>query len=269
MKKVFISAVLSVSMLFGASSVYGLGYNKPIENQVFLDNLESYKEKTVTVYLRDITGYTVAVGTGWILKGGFVVTNDHVANREDFAISEVLVGFYNPERLKSEVMSVVSVVASDSVKDIALLQIKDKELVESEASTYFEVSHGRPISGDPLLSLANLPDSAQPYYDTSEGTFKRDEAIRWNIRGGMQITENMYTLDLESRPGNSGGPIIDKYGRIVGMMRGYKDGSSHMEALAVTLEHLNEFLSRTYSAEPVKVLSVEVVKEGAKSANGK
>lgn len=135
----------------------------------------------------------VAQGTGFIInKDGYVVTNAHV-----LAGGKVIqVVLYNNNVLPAEL------VGYDPTLDIALLRIhgvyKKLELADSD----------KIIPGEKVVAIGN-PLGLQ--FSVSEGIIS---AIH---RPGL-TNKNIYIqTDASLNPGNSGGPLIDKEGKVIGI----------------------------------------------------
>jgi len=97
--------------------------------------------------------------------------------------------------------------------DIALLQFKNKKFVFPWPSGQFapskniEPGHRVFAIGSPLGSFLSI----------SEGTVMSTDIIEANTSIGLQKCAQIMRHDALVNPGNSGGPILDDFGRIIGM----------------------------------------------------
>ncbi|KXB03613.1 hypothetical protein AKJ47_01940 [candidate division MSBL1 archaeon SCGC-AAA261G05] len=142
------------------------------------------------------------LGSGFVYdKSGHVITNQHVVEGAD----EVLVRFYNGETVKAKV------IGSDSYSDLAVIKVDTSELdcrldpVSLGDSSVLE-------TGDPIVTVGN------PYGLEGTTTFGivsqtgrvLSSETRYLIPGVIQI-------DAPINSGNSGGPLLNMAGRVVGV----------------------------------------------------
>lgn len=141
-----------------------------------------------------------ASGTGWVYdNAGYIVTNAHVVGGAD----TVRVQFENG------LTSSASIVGTDPFTDIAVLEIERK-------SGLFEIERA---SSDVLERGQQVFAFGSPFgfkFSMSQGIISglgRDPA------GAVLSTgfTNFIQSDAAVNPGNSGGPLVDTRGRIVGM----------------------------------------------------
>ncbi len=158
------------------------------------------KIKAATATIRTASGH----GSGFVIsKLGHVMTNQHVIGNNQ----EVIVIINGVERF-------ADVLHADSRRDVALLQIRDR-------SEYLpvEIHQTRANLGEPLYVI---------------GT-PLDESLDFSIsRGIVSSTRDLqgqpfYQTDAAVNPGNSGGPVFNDAGNVIGVtVSGYftRDGGS-------------------------------------------
>jgi trypsin-like peptidase len=170
--------------------------------------------KSATVFIKLIKNKTVHQGSGLLFKKegntGYIVTNAHVLGEiGDYAKSADVVfysGSINESECKAEVLGV------SHAHDVAVLKVVSDMLPEPISMRYQSELHENlpvyilefPLGKDLSLGEGN------PVVTVSKGTIS-------SIRKDDQGTTNMIQIDGEVHPGNSGGPIIDLDGGLVGI----------------------------------------------------
>jgi len=130
-------------------------------------------------------------GSGFVLSDDLIMTNHHVVGESN----NVTVKFNNGMQV------VGKVVASNSGRDVAVVKVSAK------LPKYFKLAKVRPAVGSDVYALGSPLDE------------KLHSSITRGIVSGFR-DENNKTLiqsDVNIRPGNSGGPLIDKNGQVVGI----------------------------------------------------
>lgn len=136
------------------------------------------------------------LGSGFILDaGGYILTNNHVVADAD----EVRVKLADDREFDA------TVIGTDPPTDLALLKIEAADLqpVELADSDHLEV-------GDWVLAIGNpfgLPRTVSSGIVSAKG--------RANV--GIVDYEDFIQTDAAVNPGNSGGPLVDLNGRVVGI----------------------------------------------------
>lgn len=138
-------------------------------------------------------------GSGFVANTNTVVTNAHV-----------VAGVPSPEIIDDNGKHSTSVIWFDADLDVAVLRSKNlagKPLnVQTTAvpSGTATAALGYPEGGGFTATPASVIDSF--------------DAIGQNIYNAKNVTRNIYSLNAAIRPGNSGGPLIDTSGTVVGLV---------------------------------------------------
>ena len=151
-----------------------------------------------------------SVGTGFIInQEGYVVTNYHVIQGNE---DEVRVLTYDRKNLPAGFLG------KDATRDLALLKIEGEyDYLEFADSDDLQVGKKVIAIGNPLgLS-----------FTVTEGI------ISGLNREGPNGLEEYIQTDVSLNPGNSGGPLIDTFGKVIGI-NNFKIGDA--ESLGFALE---------------------------------
>ena len=136
------------------------------------------------------------IGSGFfITKDGYLLTNFHVA--KDAAKLEVE---YKKHRYKAEVVQV------DTVNDLALLKVEGHDFSTLAFSRKDSADLGDEVFtiGFPNIEMQGF----EPKY--TDGKI--------SSLAGMQDDQSEYQISVPVQPGNSGGPLCDSDGQVVGII---------------------------------------------------
>ncbi len=141
-----------------------------------------------------------ALGSGFVIdKTGHIVTNYHVVE----GASKVTVSFSNRDTVQAEV------VGSDPSTDLAVLR------VESAASALTPLPLGNSdvvAVGDPVVAIGN------PFGLDRTATSGIVSALQRLITAPNRFTiDHVIQTDAPINQGNSGGPLLDAKGRVIGV----------------------------------------------------
>jgi serine protease Do len=160
-----------------------------------------------------------ALGSGFVISpDGYILTNAHVVAGND----EVYVVF------KAGFELVGKVVRSDKIKDVALVK------VELNKAKPLSLKLDKPNVGDEVLAIGTPKDLA------FEKTVTRGIVSSFRFVKDLQM--DMIQSDVTIQPGNSGGPLIDKNGHVLGISTlGTPDaiGLNFFIPISTALETLN------------------------------
>ena len=179
--------------------------NGKIMHFVFGENIGMYKSRIFTEYIEyqrpnphsslPQKKYTIKTGTGFfITNDGYLITNHHVISNS----SKILI------KMESQ-QFIAKVIDTDEKNDLALLKINST----SKALSIFqdkEESKGENIAsfGYPLIGIQG---------NELKTTFGHINSIS-GIKGDLSY----YQIDTPIQPGNSGGPLLNYYGEVIGVV---------------------------------------------------
>jgi hypothetical protein len=143
------------------------------------------------ITLNDAVGATVAIGSGYVIANGLLVTNLHVVADGESAFVR-LVG-------QERTYPVQGVVAFDEINDLALLAVAGIE------APSLAPRGEAPQIGERVYAVGN-PSGL-------EGTFS--EGIVSGLRDGDG--KSLIQITAPISPGSSGGPVLDSEGRVIGV----------------------------------------------------
>lgn len=156
-----------------------------------------------TVTQTDIFGQQLegeAAGSGFVLSAdGYIVTNNHVIDAAD----EISVAFDDGATEPAEL------VAADPRSDLAVLKVDRTDL------TPIQLGDSDAIRvGDPVVAIGNALDLGAEPTVTGGMVSAKDRTI---TEPGGQVLVNLIQTDAAISPGNSGGPLLDLEGQVVGI----------------------------------------------------
>lgn len=150
-------------------------------------------------YNRKVQG----LGSGYIISpDGYIITNDHVAGNA----SEITVTLTNGSHYKAEI------VGSDPTSDICLLKIDGNNLPFIELGNSDDI-----IIGEWVIALGN-PFGLFDINDKPTVTVGVVSALGMNLEPiNNRYYLNMIQTDAAINGGNSGGPLVNSIGQLIGM----------------------------------------------------
>ncbi|MDE2827445.1 MAG: trypsin-like peptidase domain-containing protein [Bacteroidota bacterium] len=189
-------AIVSVNVI----EVQRVLYRDPIEslfNDPFFRQLFSERQS------REIERHVENLGSGFVISpDGYIVTNYHVAGDA----VKITVSLANGQTLDADL------VGADRATDLALLKVSTNEPLEYLSFT----SEPEPIIGEWAIALGNpfgLFEAAAP--SVTVGVVSATERDL-GIHDGL-ILHDMIQTDAAINTGNSGGPLINALGEVIGV----------------------------------------------------
>src|SRR5919199_1958154 len=170
-------------------------------------------------------------GSGWVARGGVVVTNAHVvAGESDTTVQLRGVG----PHLDAQP------IWFDARNDVALLRVPALASVPPLSMN---------VSARPGLSGAVLGFPENGPFDIVPGRLGRTETVRTqDAYGRGPIQRRITALRGNVRPGNSGGPMVDGSGRVVATIFAATVGNGERSGFGVPDSIVRDALSRAHGA---------------------
>ncbi|MDO4749417.1 MAG: trypsin-like peptidase domain-containing protein [Eubacteriales bacterium] len=218
-------------------------------------------EITYTNYF-GMNSSSAVTGSGFILtEDGYILTNYHVI---EYAVSggyTVSVVLYDGTEYTAEIVGY-----EDDESDIAVLKIEAEGLT---AATMGDSSEMR--VGDTVYAVGN--PLGELHYTMTRGMVSAlDREISSQDSQTREIkTVNMFQIDAAVNSGNSGGPVYDEAGRVIGVVTAkYSDsgveGLGFAIPIADAIDIANDLITQGYvSGKPSLGVYVDTI--GAATAN--
>jgi S1-C subfamily serine protease len=154
----------------------------------------------VQITATDASSGAESLGSGFVIdKAGHIVTNFHVVR----GATKVLVSFSGKDQLAGTLAGV------DPSTDIAVLKIS----TQASALTPLELGNSDAVSvGDTVYAIGN------PFGYVRTLTSGIVSAVQRQIKAPNSLTiDNVIQTDASINHGNSGGPLLDSAGRVIGV----------------------------------------------------
>lgn len=182
-------------------------YNMTVGKEIAIDNPSSINE-VATVVSPAIVGIsgeksaTSSVGSGvCVSENGYILTNSHVINDCDKII------LY----LSDKSQTTADIVYEDTVLDLAILKSK-KNIPYLNLGDSDELSVGQDVLA------VGTPLSLTLVHSFTKGIVSAlNRTLKVNNTNGEGYMQNLIQHDASLNPGNSGGPLINSKGEVIGI----------------------------------------------------
>lgn len=169
-------------------------------------------------------------GTGFALNNGYVVTNYHVVEDAKSINISGINGDFNASYT-------ASVVATDKINDLAIIRVSDSRF-SGFGTLPYAIDMNQVEVGDDVFVLG------YPLTQTMGDEIKLTNGII-SSRTGFQGDVSLYQMSAPIQPGNSGGPMFNSRGNVVGIVCAHHKGTENVGYAIKTsyLKNLAESLS--------------------------
>lgn len=170
-------------------------------------------------------------GTGFALNNGYVVTNYHVIdNAKSIYIQGVKGDFVKKYK--------ATIIATDKYNDLALLRIADDGF-SSFGSIPYNVKTSVSDVGEEVFVLG------YPLTSTMGDEIKLTTGVI-SSKTGFQGDVSLYQISAPIQPGNSGGPLFDNRGNLIGIVNAKHKGAENV-GYAIKTSYLNNLIESSIS----------------------
>lgn len=177
----------------------------------------------------------VASGTGFIIsRDGYIATNNHVIAGSNRITVDML---KNDKVVQYE----AEVVVTDAANDIAIIKIEDEAFIPFNKLPY-TIESNINIGADVYTIGFPLNDVMGSNYKVTNGIISAKTGIDDDIR--------KYQITVPIQPGNSGGPLINKNGNIVGITSSRLNGN----AVGTKVENVNYAVKSLYLLNAINMV---------------
>ena len=180
----------------GAMSARDIYYNLACEQVVGIQS------DFTTTNIFGMTASASVSGSGFVIsEDGYILTNYHVIEDAYSGGYEIKVVFYNGDSYTAEVKGF------DRNNDIAVLKIEAEGLNAAELGTSDSL-----FVGDTVYAVGN--PLGELNYSMTSGMVSATDRLITTEEGTM----TMFQFDAAVNQGNSGGPVYNVYGQVVGVV---------------------------------------------------
>ena len=202
-----LGAYLITKMVSVPQVIKNITTSELVENSIS-SSVDKVYGSTVVV-IASSKGKTISTGTGFIYKTkdnkAYVMTNNHVIDGADSVVVE-----FNDKSEKIE----ASIVGGDKYADIAVLTIKNDNYTAVELGEVDELK-----LGDTIFTVGS-PMGVDYKGTVTKGILSgKERMVAVNLTGNASdYYMKVLQIDAAVNPGNSGGPLCDVSGKVIGII---------------------------------------------------
>ena len=191
-----------------------------------------------------------ATGSGFILdKKGVIATNAHVVENAD----KIQITIKN--EIGENIYS-AKVLLKDKMNDVALLEITDSKFTGFNELPY-KISENTEIGENVFTIGFPLNSIMGKNFKVNNGIVSSNTGISDDIRH--------YQISVPLQPGNSGGPLFNENGNVIGITSSRLNG----KAIGTSVQNVNYAIKSAYVLNLIKMLPDVKTPTGNSRLNGK
>ncbi len=169
-------------------------------------------------------------GTGFALTHNFIVTNNHVVDGAKTIYIQGINGYFN-HKYKAEVIS------TDKYNDLAIIKVNGINI--QSANIPYSVKIGTSEVGEEVFVLG------YPLTSTMGEEIKLTTGVI-SSKTGFQGDVSIYQISAPIQPGNSGGPLFDSKGNVIGIVSAKHKGAENV-GYAIKTSYLKNLMESAVS----------------------
>jgi len=174
-------------------------------------------------------------GSGFLIDGkGYIITNAHVLKGSAYA------NVVNSNHDEFE----ASIVYRDEVKDLAVLKIVDKDFIALKSLPY-GLRKGDVDLGEEVFTLG---------YPRNDITYNKGDL---SAKTGFNGDSTRWQLEMNANPGNSGGPVLDKNGDIIGVLS-TREKQAEGVAFAIKSKNITHLIDELKENDAIQNIKIPV-----------
>ena len=181
------------------------------------------------------TGTEKWSGTGFALNNGYIATNYHVVENAKSIKVQGIRGSFNTEYN-------ATVISTDKFNDLAIIKINDSRF-SGFGTIPYRVKTSTSEVGEDVFVLG------YPLTTTMGDEIKLTTGVI-SSKTGFQGDVSLYQISAPIQPGNSGGPLFDGNGNLIGIVNAKHRGAENV-SYAIKASYLNNLVE---SASPISLL---------------
>jgi len=186
-----------------------------------------------------------AAGTGMVLTSdGTILTNNHVIQG---ATSITVTDETTGKQYKADV------VGADATNDVAVLKLENA----SGLSTVTLDDDGEPSTGDTVKDVGNAEGTGNLV--SAEGTVTatdQDIQVQSESGTGTESLSGLLEISADIVSGDSGGPVLDSEGEVVGMATAASSGTADVTGYAIPISTAKTIAQKILAGESSSTITI-------------
>ncbi|MBQ6962423.1 MAG: trypsin-like peptidase domain-containing protein [Paludibacteraceae bacterium] len=223
--------IISINENIGANSFYWKGIHLDTNTETTPSNITTpYSPQNGSEAEPKITP-EIWSGTGWAIKDGHIVTNNHVIEGAKQIKVYGVKGRFDVEYN-------AYVVATDKKNDLAVIKIEDNKFNGFGTIPYSVKKSASDVGEDVFVLGYPLIGSMGKEIKLTTGVI--------SAKTGFLDDVSLYQISAPIQPGNSGGPLFDNRGNVIGIVNSHHTQAQNA-SYAVKTSLLNNLLESVSS----------------------
>ena len=191
----------------------------------------SMYSSAIRTHVEEETKPTLWTGTGFALTNNYIVTNYHVIEDAKSISIQGINGNFNNKY-------VANVVATDKVNDLAILKVNGVNIAST--SIPYSVKTIMSEVGEDIFVLG------YPLTSTMGEEIKLTTGVI-SSKSGFQGDVSLYQISAPIQPGNSGGPLFDSKGNVIGIVSAKHKGTENV-SYAIKTSYLRNLMESSITS---------------------